>query len=168
MSGDSTEKQPGQRPERPRIASVEALRALVGADGFASEWIVIEQSRVNQFADATNDHQWIHVHPERASRESPFGGPIAHGFLTLSLIPALMTDAIEFEQKMGVNYGLNRVRFLRPVPVGAKVRGLFAVKTAIDGKQGGLQCTWSVAVQVDSSDEPALACAAEFVTLHLF
>lgn len=167
MSG-VPEAAPGAKPERPRIASIEALRGLVGADGFASRWITVDQARVSRFADATDDHQWIHVDPERASRESPFGGPIAHGFLTLSLIPSLMTDAIEFEQRMGVNYGLNRVRFLRPVPVGAKVRGLFSVKTATDSKQGGLQCAWSVAVQVDSTGEPALACAAEFITLHLF
>ncbi|WP_246795507.1 MaoC family dehydratase [Burkholderia perseverans] len=164
MSGEAA----GERAGRPRIASVQALRDLVGADGFASRWITIEQARVDRFADATDDHQWIHVDPERAARESPFGAPIAHGFLTLSLIPSLMVDAIEFEQKMGVNYGLNRVRFLRPVPVGAKVRGLFSVKTATDSKQGGLQCSWSVAVQVDSTGEPALACAAEFITLHLF
>lgn len=155
-------------PAAPRIASAQALRDLVAADGFASEWIVVDQARVGRFADATDDHQWIHVDPERAARESPFGGPIAHGFLTLSLIPALMVSAITFEQKMGVNYGLNRVRFLRPVPVGARVRAVFSVKTAADGAQGGVQCTWSVAVQVDSGQGPALACAAEFITLHVF
>lgn len=152
----------------PLIASAQALCALVGAEPFASGWVEIDQRRVDGFADATGDHQWIHVDPERARRESPFGGPIAHGFLTLSLIPALMTDAMRFEQKMGVNYGLNRVRFLKPVPVGARVRALFAVKEAADAAQGGVQVTWRVSMQVEQADAPMLVCAAEFITLHYF
>lgn len=152
----------------PLIVSAQALRALVGAEPFASGWVEIDQRRVDGFADATGDHQWIHVDPERARRESPFGGPIAHGFLTLSLIPALMTDAMRFEQKMGVNYGLNRVRFLKPVPVGARVRALFAVKEAADAAQGGVQVTWRVSMQVEQADAPMLVCAAEFITLHYF
>jgi len=114
------------------------LKARVGQHLGYSDWLEITQERVNQFADATGDHQWIHVDPERARRESPFGGPIAHGFLTLSLIPALMADAMRFEQKMGVNYGLNRVRFLKPVPVGARVRALFEVKRR--PTRGGAAC----------------------------
>ncbi|RBJ71102.1 MaoC family dehydratase, partial [Pseudomonas sp. MWU12-2534b] len=90
----------------PLVASAQAPQARVGGDRFASGWIAIDQQRVAGFADATGDNEWIHVDPERARRESPFGGPIAHGFLTLSLIPALMADAMRFEQKMGVNYGL--------------------------------------------------------------
>ncbi|WP_175923164.1 MaoC family dehydratase [Burkholderia latens] len=152
----------------PLIASTQALRALVGAEPFASGWIGIDQQRVDRFADATDDHQWIHVDPERARRESPFGGPIAHGFLTLSLIPALMTDAMRFEQKMGVNYGLNRVRFLKPVPVGARVRALFAVKETAEAARGGVQVTWAVSVQAERPDAPLLVCAAEFITLHYF
>ena len=152
----------------PLIASTQALHALVGAQPFASGWIEIDQRRVDRFADATDDHQWIHVDPERARRESPFGGPIAHGFLTLSLIPALMTAAMRFEQKMGVNYGLNRVRFLKPVPVGARVRALFAVKETADAARGGVQVTWSVSVQAERPDVPLLVCAAEFITLHYF
>ncbi|MCA8236757.1 MaoC family dehydratase [Burkholderia cenocepacia] len=152
----------------PLIASAQALEARVGAEPLASGWIEIDQPRVDGFADATGDHQWIHVDPERARRESPFGGPIAHGFLTLSLIPALMTDAMRFEQKMGVNYGLNRVRFLKPVPVGARVRALFAVKETADAARGGIQVTWSVSVQVERPDAPLPVCAAEFITLHYF
>ncbi|GBH25939.1 MaoC family dehydratase [Burkholderia vietnamiensis] len=152
----------------PLIASAQALRALVGAGPFASGWVEIDQRRVDGFADATGDHQWIHVDPERARRESPFGGPIAHGFLTLSLIPALMTDARRFEQKMGVNYGLNRGRFLKPVPVGARVRALFAMKEAADAAQGGVQVTWRVSMQVEQADAPMLVCAAEFITLPYF
>ncbi|PFH28694.1 MULTISPECIES: MaoC family dehydratase [Burkholderia] len=152
----------------PLIASTRALHARVGAEPLASGWVEIDQPRVNRFADATGDHQWIHVDPERARKESPFGGPIAHGFLTLSLIPALMVDAMRFEQKMGVNYGLNRVRFLKPVPVGARVRALFAVKETAEAAQGGVQVTWSVSVQAERPDAPLLVCAAEFITLHYF
>ncbi|MDS0858249.1 MaoC family dehydratase [Burkholderia pseudomultivorans] len=153
---------------QPLIASAQALHARVGAAPLESGWIAIDQRRVDGFADATDDHQWIHVDPERARRESPFGGPIAHGFLTLSLIPALMSGAMRFEQKMGVNYGLNRVRFLKPVPVGARVRALFAVKETADAAQGGVQVTWSVSVQAERADAPLLVCAAEFITLHYF
>ncbi|KWF31256.1 MaoC family dehydratase [Burkholderia pseudomultivorans] len=152
----------------PLIASAQALHARVGEAPLESGWIAIDQRRVDGFADATDDHQWIHVDPERARRESPFGGPIAHGFLTLSLIPALMDGAMRFEQKMGVNYGLNRVRFLKPVPVGARVRALFAVKETADAAQGGVQVTWSVSVQAERPGAPLLVCAAEFITLHYF
>ncbi|KWE52534.1 dehydratase [Burkholderia ubonensis] len=152
----------------PLIASAQTLTARVGEAPLASGWIVVDQHRVDGFADATGDHQWIHVDPERARRESPFGGPVAHGFLTLSLIPVLMTDAMRFEQKMGVNYGLNRVRFVRPVPVGARIRALFAVKNTADVEKGGVQATWAVSMQVDGAETPLLACAAEFVTRHYF
>ncbi|KVN40489.1 dehydratase [Burkholderia pyrrocinia] len=152
----------------PVIASADALMARVGETPLASGWIDVDQPRVDRFADATGDHQWIHVDPERARRESPFGGPIAHGFLTLSLIPVLMADALRFEQKMGVNYGLNRVRFLKPVPVGARVRALFAVKETAAAGQGGVQATWSVTLQVERPDQPLPVCAAEFITRHYF
>lgn len=152
----------------PVIASAEALMARVGDAPLASGWIDVDQTRVDRFADATGDDQWIHVDPERARRESPFGGPIAHGFLTLSLIPVLMGDALRFEQKMGVNYGLNRVRFLKPVPVGARVRALFAVKETAAAGQGGVQATWSVTLQVERPGEPLPVGAAEFITRHYF
>lgn len=150
------------------IASAQDLEALVGGEALASGWVAIDQARVNAFADATVDHQWIHVDPARAKRESPFGGPIAHGFLTLSLIPALMADAMRFEQRMGVNYGLNRVRFLKPVPVDARLRACFVLKEAGEGAQGGLLATWTVSVEIEHPDAPMPACAAEFVTLHYF
>ncbi|AIO66943.1 MaoC family dehydratase [Burkholderia oklahomensis] len=152
----------------PTIASAQALRELVGGEPFVSGWITVDQPRVDRFAEATDDRQWIHVDPERARRESPFGGPIAHGFLTLSLIPALMVDAVRFEERMSVNYGLNRVRFLRPVPVGARVRARFAVKDVSEGAQGGMRATWSVSVEIEHPEKQAHACAAEFVTLHFF
>ncbi|PCE32121.1 MaoC family dehydratase [Burkholderia ubonensis] len=152
----------------PLIASALALTARVGEAPLESGWIVVDQHRVDGFADATGDHQWIHVDPERARRESPFGGPVAHGFLTLSLIPVLMVDAMRFEQKMGVNYGLNRVRFLKPVPVGARIRALFAVKETAEAGKGGIQATWAVSMQVEGPETPRLVCAAEFITLHYF
>jgi acyl dehydratase len=102
------------------IASLEELESLQGEEVAVSDWIEITQQQVNLFAEATGDHQWIHIDVERAKRESPFGAPIAHGFLTLSLLPQLMQNAIHMEGvKMGVNYGLNRVRFTSPVPVAA-------------------------------------------------
>src|ERR1700756_1261519 len=104
------------------LASADGVRALVGQPPRMSAWVEVDQASVDRFAVATGDHQWIHVDPERAKRESPFGGPIAHGFLTLSLIPALLEKTVALRQRMGVNYGLNRVRFTSPVRVGSKVR----------------------------------------------
>jgi acyl dehydratase len=109
------------------IADAAHLRALVGGDPLVSGVVTIDQARIDEFAGATGDRQWIHVDAARARRESPFGGPIAHGFLTLSLIPALLMDTVTIRQRMGLNYGLNRVRFAAPVPVGARVRASFRV-----------------------------------------
>jgi acyl dehydratase len=122
-----------------RVSDANSLRALVGATPIKSDWLEIDQARVNGFADATGDHQWIHVDPERALRESPFGGPIAHGFLTLSLIVALLGRTIELRQRAIVNYGLNRVRFIAPVRVGARVRARFQVMNVIDAEGEGVQ-----------------------------
>jgi acyl dehydratase len=115
---------------------------------------------------ATGDHQWIHVDPERAKRESPFGGPIAHGFLTLSLIPALLVDTFRFEQRMGVNYGLNRVRFTAPVPVGSQLRASFVVASVTDVEEGGVQIAWNVTLERQGSERPV--CIAQFITRHYF
>jgi len=148
------------------IASADALRALVGAPARVSAWVDIDQASVDRFADATGDHQWIHVDPERARRESPFGGPIAHGFLTLSLIPALLAQTVSFEQRLGVNYGLNRVRFTAPVPVGSQVRAVFAVASATEVDEGGVQVTWRVTLERQGSERPV--GIAEFITRHYF
>ncbi|MDO9192291.1 MAG: MaoC family dehydratase, partial [Undibacterium sp.] len=105
------------------IHSLAELKSLVGQEVAVSDWIKISQERINTFADATGDHQWLHVNVERAKRESPFGGPIAHGFLTLSLLPMLLENTISMtDVKMAVNYGLNKVRFPAPVPVDSKLR----------------------------------------------
>jgi acyl dehydratase len=144
----------------------QALRSLVGGVPLVSEWLLIDQASVNGFAAATGDHQWIHVDPERARRESPFGGPIAHGFLTLSLIPALLGQTVALKQRMGVNYGLNRVRFTAPVPVDSHVRASFAVASVDDVDDAGVQVVWNVTLERQGSERPV--CVAEFITRHYF
>jgi acyl dehydratase len=138
------------------------LAALVGQDIAVSDWITVTQQQIDLFAQATGDHQWIHVDPERA-RQGPFGTPIAHGFLTLSLIPGFFESAIHVrDTRMGVNYGLNRVRFTAPVPVDSRLRAhmkLIACE-AIEGD--GWQMTWAVKVEREGSDKPA--CLAESIT----
>jgi acyl dehydratase len=148
------------------VADANALRAHVGGAALVSEWVDVDQSRVDGFADATDDHQWIHVDTQRARRESPFGGPIAHGFLTLSLVPALLAQTVCIEHRMGVNYGLNRVRFPAPVAVGARVRASFVVAEVVDVGDGAVQVTWDVTVEIDGGSKPA--CVAQFLTRHYF
>ncbi|ASL42955.1 putative enoyl-CoA hydratase 1 [Burkholderia sp. AD24] len=143
-----------------------ALRERVGAEPLVSEWLSVDQASVDRFAQATGDHQWIHVDPERARRESPFGGPVAHGFLTLSLIPALLGKTVELRQRMGVNYGLNRVRFTSPVPVGSSLRAKFAVDSVSEVDNAGVQVVWSVTLERQGSERPV--CVAEFITRHYF
>jgi acyl dehydratase len=145
---------------------IEGLRSLAGGAPLVSEWLTVDQARVNEFAQATGDHQWIHVDPERARRESPFGGPIAHGFLTLSLIPSLLEQTVKLKQRMGVNYGLNRVRFTAPLPVDSQVRASFAVSSVNDVDNAGVQVVWNVTLERQGSDRPV--CVAEFITRHYF
>ena len=144
----------------------EALRALIGAEPLVSGWLVVDQDRVYRFAEATGDHHWIHIDPERANSESPFGGPVAHGFLTLSLIPALLGKTVRIEQRMGVNYGLNRVRFMSPVLVGSSLRAKFAVESVTDVDNSGVQLAWNVTLERQGSERPV--CVAEFITRHYF
>ncbi|MCX7173419.1 MAG: MaoC family dehydratase [Proteobacteria bacterium] len=144
------------------IASLDALRNRVGEELAVSDWLEISQERINQFAEATGDHQWIHVDVERAARESPFGGTIAHGYLTLSLLAKFSQESIAIGNiKMGVNYGLNRVRFTAPVRAGKKVRGRFTL-AAYDEIPGGAQLTWSVTMEVEGGEKPA--CIAESIS----
>jgi acyl dehydratase len=141
------------------FATLSDLAACVGQQVATSDWVEITQHQVNQFAEATGDHQWIHVDEERA-RQGPFGAPIAHGFLTLSLLSQFFDKTINVLAKtMGVNYGLNKVRFMAPVPVGSRLRAqlLLHSATPIDG--GGLQLQWNVTVEREGSDKPV--CAAE-------
>jgi acyl dehydratase len=143
------------------IASVAELRELVGQEIAVTEWFTVNQERVNQFADATGDHQWIHLDVERSRKESPYGTTIAHGFLTLSLLPLIMQSAVSMpEAKLSVNYGLNKVRFPAPVPVGSKVRGRLALKD-VEDIEGGVQVTWVVTIEREGGDKPV--CVAESI-----
>lgn len=138
------------------------LKPLVGESIGTSEWLPIDQARVNQFADATGDHQWIHVDVERA-KQGPFGGPIAHGFLTLSLLPAFFATAFQVrETRAGVNYGLDKVRFMSPVPVGKRLRAHFTLMAwdALEG--GGAQLKIEMKVECEGIAKPA--CVAESIT----
>lgn len=139
-----------------RIASFDELRRRVGEEIAVGGWTTVGQDAIDRFAEATGDHQWIHVDPERAARDSPFGGTVAHGFLTASLLPRLLTEALELPPvRMGVNYGFNRLRFTSPVKAGSRVRGRFAL-AAIEDVPGGVQITWNVTVDIEGSDKPAL------------
>jgi acyl dehydratase len=141
--------------------TLQDLAACVGQEVAVSDWITVTQEQVNQFADATGDHQWIHVDVERA-KAGPFGGPIAHGFLTLSMLPKFYEAAFEVtESRMGVNYGLNRVRFMAPVPVGGRLRGRMKLLTAEPIANDGLQMTWETTIELEGSPKPA--CVAESV-----
>ena len=137
------------------------VAALVGQDVAQSDWITITQEQVNLFAQATGDHQWIHVDVERA-RLGPFGAPIAHGFLTLSLLPRFFESALQIVQtRMGVNYGLNKVRFTSPVPVGSRLRARMKLLACDAIDNGGMQMTWQVAVEREGVDKPV--CIAESI-----
>ena len=146
--------------------SLADLGSVVGQEVAVGDWMAIDQARVNLFADATDDHQWIHIDPERAAK-GPFGGPIAHGFLTLSLLPHLMAEAVGIENTvLSVNYGLNKVRFPSPVPVGSRLRGRFKLLSleALRPQMGhpGAQLTWEVTMEREGSDKPV--CVAETVS----
>jgi acyl dehydratase len=140
---------------------VDDLRAAVGTTIGSSDWMTIDQGQVDGFADATHDHQWIHVDAERA-KEGPFGTTIAHGFLTLSLLPVLIAQVYKVDGvKMGINYGLNKVRFTSPVPVGSAVRGTIEL-TDVGDVAGGVQLVNKVTVEIEGSERPALV--AEWLT----
>ena len=135
------------------------LRACVGQELAVSDWISITQQQIDLFAQATGDHQWIHVDPEKA-RTGPFGAPIAHGFLTLSLLPVFFESALKIVQSsLGVNYGLNKVRFMAPVPVGSRLRARLKLLGCTPIEQEGLQMNWEVTIEREGSLKPV--CVAE-------
>lgn len=141
------------------------LESRVGQEIAQSPWVEMPQERIDLFAKATEDYQWIHVDPERA-KASSFGTTIAHGFLTLSMLPKLIESTFEFsDRKMGVNYGLNKVRFTSPVPAGAKIRGRFTL-AKYEKLDGGVQTTWSVTVEREGGEKPAMV--AETISRHYF
>ena len=141
------------------LGSLRELKDRVGQEVVVSDWLEMTQERIDTFAQATGDHQWIHVDAERARRESPFGAPIAHGFLTLSLLSKFLNESVRFSNsKMGVNYGMNRLRFTAPVPVGARIRARLSVKR-VEEITGGVQVVWDVTLERDGSDKPCLVAA---------
>lgn len=148
------------------ISGLDELKSLAGEELGVSSWLTISQDRIDRFAEATGDHQWIHVDPERAARESPFGATIAHGYLTISLSPMLMAEIMSVEGvKMGVNYGLNKLRFPAPVPVDSRVR-LRATLREVNDIEGGAQVVTGMTFEIEGGDKPA--CVAEAVALYYF
>ena len=144
------------------IETLQELAALAGHPISTSDWVTITQEQINQFAQATGDHQWIHIDEERA-KAGPFGAPIAHGFLTLSMIPLFFASAIHIVQtRMGVNYGLNRVRFTGPVPVGSRLRASIKLLRADPVENGGFQFTWEVSTEREGVAKPV--CVAESIS----
>jgi acyl dehydratase len=144
-----------------RFLRLADLQPLVGQEIGVSDWLSVDQRRIDLFAEATEDHQWIHVDPVRAAA-GPFGTTVAHGFLTLSLLPPLFASGFQIEGiGMGINYGLNRVRFPAPVRVGSRLRGRFRL-VAYEPLEGGAQLTVEVTVEIEGSDKPA--CVAESVS----
>ncbi|MCU1332289.1 MAG: maoc-like dehydratase [Candidatus Angelobacter sp.] len=148
------------------VDSPDALNALVGQEIAVTDWFNVTQERIQQFADATLDHQWIHVDVERARRESPFKAPIAHGFLTLSLLPHFMHEALEIKHgiRLGVNYGLNRVRFVSPVRAGSNIRARVALQSLKDVPPSGMEAVFNATIEVEGSDKPC--CVAEWVVRY--
>ena len=143
------------------FAGIADMKEKVGTHLGYSDWLTVTQQQVDLFADATGDHQWIHVDPERAKKESPFGGAIAHGYLTLSLAPVLLSQVYSVSgTSMGLNYGLNRVRFPSPVPVGSRLR-LGATLQALEEIPGGAQVVVAMTFEVEGQEKPA--CVAEAV-----
>ena len=144
------------------INGIDEFESLIGQELGSSEWMTMDQDAINAFADVTGDHQWIHIDEEKA-KDGPFGGTIAHGFLTLSLLPLLGAQVTDVTgMKMKINYGLNKVRFLQPVVVGSRLRGKVEVKDVIRGEKG-TQVILKQTIEIDGQERPA--CIAEVVTL---
>jgi acyl dehydratase len=144
--------------------TLEELKRLVGQELAVTEWLEIAQERINLYADAIDDHQWIHVDPERARRESPYGATIAHGFLTLSLLPKIVSDAIQLSDlRMAVNYGLNRVRFPAAVRAGSRIRARIVLQSIRD-VEGATDATYAVTVESEGSEKPC--CVAEWLARY--
>jgi acyl dehydratase len=143
----------------------DALKRAVGTEVGVSDWVVVSQDRIDQFAQATGDDQWIHLDVERARRELPSGSTIAHGLLTLSLVPAFFKTVLRIEGlKSSLNYGSNRVRYMTPVPAGARLRGRIVIADTFDVPHGGLRVTYRTTVELEGNERPA--CVAETLALH--
>jgi len=146
------------------VKRFDELPGLAGEELGVSRWFEVGQERIDRFAEATGDFQWIHVDPERAANELPGGRTIAHGYLTLSLVPLMVHDAYHLEGvTRGLNYGLNKVRFPTPVPAGSRLRGRYRLKAAEPTKDGGVRLTGEVTVELEGSERPA--CVAETISV---
>lgn len=156
-----------ERTQQQAGRSISDLKALVGSDIGGSDWMTVSQAMINQFADLTDDHQFIHVDPKRAAK-TPFGGTVAHGFLTLSLLSRLAAGVNIAVQglTMGVNYGFDRVRLVTPVPAGGRIRGIFRLAAVEERAPGQLMLTLGVTVEIDGVERPALS--ADWLTLQFF
>jgi acyl dehydratase len=145
--------------------SIDELKPLIGQEVGRSDWLEVSQQLINAFADLIDDRQWIHIDPERAKAESPFGGTIAHGFFTLSQLSRLAAETFRFEEKfkMAINYGLNRVRFPAPVPVGSRIQGKFTLQS-LENLSEYIQLVWVVTVEVEGREKPGLV--AEWVARY--
>ena len=147
------------------LPDVESLRDRIGTEVAVSGWTEVTQDLVDRFANATGDRQWIHVDRERAARESPFGSTIAHGFLTLSLVTTLLHDALTIGGiRMALNYGLNRVRFITPLPVGSRIRGRFTPAALSEASDGGVQVAWTVTIERQDAEKPC--CVVEWLVRY--
>ena len=147
------------------IPDFSTLKQQLGQEVAVSDWFEMPQERISQFAETTDDRQWIHIDAARAAAESPYKTTIAHGFFTLSMVSALLRNAIKLPpQKMGINYGLNRVRFMGAVPSGSRIRGRF-VPTEIKEIEGGYQVVWTITIEREGSEKPS--CVAEWVLRYI-
>jgi acyl dehydratase len=148
------------------MVSLEKLKQMIGQDNGTSDWVLIDQERVNRFADATDDHQWIHVDVEQA-KNGPFGGTIAHGFLTLSLIPLFSSSGKYLPEgmKMAINYGLNKVRFIDPVLVGSRIRSKMVISGVEEKEPGRILLTTTHTIEIEGKDKPA--CVAESLAMFM-
>ena len=148
------------------LDSPDSFKDLIGQELALTDWFIVTQERIQQFADATLDHQWIHIDVDRARRESPFKAPVAHGFLTLSLLPHFMHEAIEIRQgvRMALNYGLNRVRFVSPVPAGSKIRARITLVSTKDIPPNAIEVVFNTTVEIEGGEKPC--CVAESVARY--
>lgn len=154
------------RNEKRIFETFESLVAEIGNELGVSDWYKVDQEQINTFAEATGDRQWIHIDVERSIKESPYGAPIAHGHLTLSLVPMLVSDTIEYLPKTtGINYGLDKVRFMAPVKAGKKVRGRVSLRSAERTNEKTVKVMFSTIIEIEGEKKPA--CIAESIALYL-
>ena len=155
-----------EKVERRKFETFDALKNEIGNELCISPWHTVDQGQINTFAEATGDHQWIHVDVDRATNESPYGAPIAHGHLTLSLVPMLISNTIEYiPRTAGINYGLDKVRFMAPVKAGKRVRGKVSLRNAERINDTTVKVLYSTVVEIEGEEKPA--CVAESIALYL-